>query len=106
MKKTNQILIVVLLVFTLIAAFFIFTTKPEEVKTEQTAEVKNEPEEEPKKDITFTITALGDVLCHNTQYWDAEDKATGTYDFSYVFENIKQYTSAGDYNCKFRNKFC
>ena len=56
----------------------------------------NQPVEEPKKDISFTITALGDVLCHNTQYWDAEDKANGTYDFSYVFENVKQYTSAGD----------
>ena len=96
MKKTNQILIIVLLVFTLIAAFFVFTSKPEEQKSEQTAEVKNEPKEEPKKDISFTITALGDVLCHNTQYWDAEDKATGTYDFSYVFENVKEYTSAGD----------
>ena len=96
MKKTNQILIIVLLFFTLIAAFFIFTNKPEEQKAEQIAEASNEPKEEPKKDISFSITALGDVLCHNTQYWDAEDKATGTYDFSYVFENVKEYTSAGD----------
>lgn len=55
-----------------------------------------ENKEEPKKDISFTITALGDVLCHNTQYWDAYVKATDTYDFSYVFENVKEYTSAGD----------
>ena len=25
-------------------------------------------EEQP---VTFTLTALGDTLCHNTQYWDA-----------------------------------
>lgn len=55
-----------------------------------------ENKEEPKKDVSFTITALGDVLCHNTQYWDAYVKATDTYDFSYVFENVKEYTSAGD----------
>lgn len=52
--------------------------------------------EEPKKDISFTLTALGDVLCHNTQYWDAYNRSTGEYDFSYVFEDIKQYTQKTD----------
>lgn len=47
-------------------------------------------------DITFTMTAIGDVMCHNTQYWDAYNKATDTYDFSYVFDDIKYYTEAAD----------
>lgn len=46
--------------------------------------------------VTFTLTALGDILCHNTQYWDAQNKTTGEYDFNYVFDDVKQYTSAGD----------
>lgn len=46
--------------------------------------------------ITFTLTALGDSLCHNTQYWDAYNKTTGEYDFSYVYEDIKQYTESAD----------
>lgn len=47
-------------------------------------------------DTTFTLTAIGDVMCHNTQYWDAYNKDTDTYDFSYVFENIKNYIEAAD----------
>ena len=46
--------------------------------------------------ITFTLTALGDTLCHNTQYWDAYNYQTGEYDFSYVYDDIKDYTSASD----------
>lgn len=47
-------------------------------------------------DTTFTMTAIGDVMCHNTQYWDAYNKDTNTYDFSYVFENVKDYIQAAD----------
>ena len=46
--------------------------------------------------MSFTLTALGDILCHNTQYWDAYNSSTKEYDFSYVFENIKQYTNSSD----------
>lgn len=45
---------------------------------------------------TFNLTAIGDVLCHNTQYWDAYNKTTDEYDFSYVFDDVKTYTNAGD----------
>lgn len=55
-------------------------------------------EQSTKKDtpITFTMTALGDSLCHNTQYWDAYNKETGEYDFSYVYKDIKDYTKYTD----------
>ena len=35
-------------------------------------------------------------MCHNTQYMDAYDSDTGTYDFSYVFDNISSYTKTAD----------
>lgn len=94
MNKTTKTLITVLLFLTIIAAFFVFTNNPEP-QSEKTSETANVKKEE-KKDITFTLTALGDVLCHNTQYWDALDKSTNTYDFSYVFENVKEYTNKAD----------
>lgn len=50
-------------------------------------------EEQP---VTFTLTALGDTLCHNTQYWDAYNSETKEYDFSYVYEDIKYYTKVSD----------
>lgn len=51
---------------------------------------------EEEKPITFTMTALGDSLCHNTQYWDAYNKETDEYDFSYVYEDIIDYTQISD----------
>lgn len=47
-------------------------------------------------DITIHMTVAGDVLCHNTNFWDAYDAQTGTYDFSYSFENIKKYFDNAD----------
>lgn len=53
------------------------------------------------KDITndaknFSLCAIGDVMCHNTQYLDAYNNSTGEYDFSYVFDDIKNYTQSPD----------
>ena len=53
-------------------------------------------ESEEDKPINFTLTALGDSLCHNTQYWDAYNSDTKEYDFSYVYEDIKYYTKVAD----------
>lgn len=42
-------------------------------------------------DTTFTLTALGDIMCHNTQYLDAYNNSTDSYNFSYVFDDISYY---------------
>ena len=54
-------------------------------------EVKKE-----ETDTTFTLTAIGDIMCHNTQYFDAYQKETDEYDFSYVFEDINRYLKTTD----------
>ena len=96
MKKFFIFIFILIIVGILIwGSYSIFNNQSED-STFFAQNVDNSNQEEPKKDITFTITALGDVLCHNTQYWDAYDKSTDTYDFSYVFENVKEYTEAGD----------
>jgi len=64
-----------------------------EIQNTTNAEIIEQPE---VKSTTFTLTALGDILCHNTQYWDAYNSSTDEYDFSYVFDDIKSYTSASD----------
>ena len=93
-RNVNRLLLMVLVVLVVAAIFLILGNNPNVEQKNQETVAQNE--EEPKKDISFTITALGDVLCHNTQYWDAYIKETDTYDFSYVFENVKEYTQAGD----------
>ncbi len=53
------------------------------------SEIKQEP-------ITFSLAAIGDVMCHNTQYMDAYNSSTDSYDFSYVFEDIETYIQSAD----------
>ena len=45
-------------------------------------------------DISINLSVIGDIMCHNTQYNDAYKN--GKYDFSYVFEDIKQYIQNAD----------
>ena len=47
-------------------------------------------------DVSFSLTVIGDIMCHNTQYNDAQN-ADGSYDFSYVFDDIRDELSAADY---------
>lgn len=60
------------------------------------AEKIDEVKEEPKKDITINMTVTGDVLCHNTNFFDAYNASTDSYDFSYTFEDIKKYFDNAD----------
>ena len=46
--------------------------------------------------ITFSLAAIGDVMCHNTQYMDAYNSSTDSYDFLYVFEDIQTYIQSAD----------
>lgn len=67
----------------------------ENTQSKNTIDNSTENEEE-SGPITFTMTSLGDTLCHNTQYWDAYNKETKEYDFNYVYEDIKRYTKYTD----------
>ena len=46
--------------------------------------------------MTFSLSAIGDIMCHNTQYMDAYNRNTDSYDFSYVFEDIQNYIGSAD----------
>lgn len=47
-----------------------------------------------KEDIKVSMSIIGDIMCHNSQYNDAYKN--GEYDFSYVFEDIKDYIESAD----------
>ena len=114
LTKTRNILIIIicilLIIFTGVIAFNylknkndyknLVETSKQEIETEKQEEQdsSNNVQENKKEetDTTFTLTAIGDVMCHNTQYMDAYDSDTGTYDFSYVFDNISSYTKTAD----------
>ncbi len=44
---------------------------------------------------TLTVSAIGDLMCHSTQYNYAY-KADGTYDFVPVYDAVRDYISAAD----------
>ena len=101
-KKGNKKLLLILFIILLIFIIFIFNkynknanTNTENNSTETTLSNKN-TKQDTAEPITFTLTSLGDTLCHNTQYWDAYNSKTDEYDFSYVYEDIKNYTLSSD----------
>ena len=64
---------------------------------------ENDKKEEPivvelpeEKDTTISLAVIGDIMCHNSQYIDAYNASEKTYDFSYVFEDIKDYIANAD----------
>ena len=64
-------------------------------EAENDLNVDNSETVEPvKEDVNIKMTVIGDIMCHNSQYKDAYDGST--YDFSYVFDDIKNYISSAD----------
>ena len=45
---------------------------------------------------TITLTATGDILMHNTQYWGAQQN-DGSYNFDSFFTPVEHLIKAGDY---------
>lgn len=71
----------------------IFISENEEKSNDNISAKK---EEQQPQDVTFNMAVIGDIMCHNTQYTDAYNSSSDTYDFSYVFENIKTYIKTAD----------
>ena len=62
-----------------------------------TQNTQNETEEEVvPEDITINMSVIGDIMCHNTNYEDAYNSDTDSYDFSYVFQDISKYFEGDD----------
>ena len=48
------------------------------------------------QDITFNMAVTGDIMCHNTNFKDAYNSSTKSYDFSYYFTDVKKYLQEAD----------
>ena len=59
------------------------------------------------KDTTINFVAIGDIMCHKTNFKVAYDSKTKTYDFSPVFTNVAKYITKADIAIrKFGNNLC
>lgn len=95
MKKTFIVFIsIAILTFVFLFAIDLFFAKEPPVEEDTTNSQISETEPPivipPKEDQHFTMSVIGDIMCHNTQYKDAYT-SNGSYDFSYVFQDIKSY---------------
>ena len=97
MKKPFIIFISIVLL-TFIFLFIIEHFFRENIPVDNKIDPENEISivEEPKVDSHFSMSVIGDIMCHNSQYKDAYNSSTDTYDFSYVFTDIKSYVNDAD----------
>lgn len=61
--------------------------------TENTNSKSNTPI---KKSATINMAFTGDIMCHNTIYKDAFDSSNNSYDFSYIFDDVKYNIQTAD----------
>lgn len=99
MKKFLKIILSII-ILTLIVLFGIEHILPGKNQTEDTNNSNNvsnveQPSITPPEDSHVSMSVIGDIMCHNSQYMDAAT-SSGSYDFSYVFKNIKNYISDVD----------
>lgn len=96
--KKRFFLILTILILLLIGLVALIAMPKNPNKTDSDISVEKQEESPPViiPDTTITMSIIGDIMCHNTQYMDAYSEATKSYDFSYVFENIKDYTLNAD----------
>lgn len=94
-KRLSIAIIAILIILICIATFYHIYNSYQNKNFEETIS-NNQEQNVTAMDTTFTMTAIGDVMCHNTQYWDAYIKETDDYDFSYVFDDISHYIESSD----------
>ena len=96
------IALIILLIIVTVSFYFYNTSKHNSFINSLSSETSVEPEDseenekEEAEDTTFSLCAIGDIMCHNTQYQDAYNSDSDSYDFSYVFDDISLYTKTAD----------
>lgn len=99
-NKFRFCLAILLLILIIVLGFILISKKistDEQTPIAESNTTNDNVVEEPKKeDIHISMSVIGDIMCHNSQYTDAYVASEDTYDFSYVFEDIKDYISSAD----------
>lgn len=96
-KFIRSSLILILSIILIIFLFNYFSDK-DNITEDNSVQTSSELPVEEKKDTTIKMSVIGDIMCHNTQFKDAFNSSTNTYDFSYVFSEIAPYFENNDLN--------
>ena len=98
-KKLNYkklfftLFIFILLIYLIFSGFGKLTSKIKKPKQAGTSTTSSAPV---AKDITINMAVVGDIMAHQSNFQDAYNDTTKTYDFSYVFEQIQKYLINAD----------
>ena len=107
-SKMNTALLIILILLVVGACIFFYLKTSDNNTTNlfgnliegnpesQPASSDDVEEEQPPEDTKITMSVIGDIMCHDSQYRDAYVKESNTYDFSYVFSDIKYYLQIAD----------
>ena len=101
-KKSSKgkLLFLLLIILIVAAGIFYYKNISETSSTpEDSSQASSEdiiPEEPVPEDINITMSVIGDIMCHDSQYNDAYVKNEGTYDFTYVFSDVQKYLQTAD----------
>lgn len=98
MKKKKKLRLPAYILIFLVVLFAFSNINIEQKNERENSNISNIEDnvEVQMKSKTINMTIIGDIMCHNTQYMDAYNSSTDTYDFSYVFENIEEYIQNAD----------
>lgn len=96
-RKLNMKRIGLLFLFIIVIFFFLNQNKEEQNKEVIQASA-NQIQEDIKEEVYTTVkmTVVGDIMCHDTQFKDAYNSSTDTYDFSHVFREVKEHFTNSD----------
>ena len=98
-NKTRFIIAIIILLVIIFVGIYALLTKisgDDVVETSAPLAESDIPETPIIEDKHISMSVIGDIMCHNSQYTDAYVASSDTYDFSYVFEDIKQYIGPAD----------
>ncbi len=98
-KNKKSIIALVVLILILMAILFTFGIKNishNKVPTEIVGKNEIQEEKPVPKDTTINLVAIGDIMCHKTNYKAAYNSETKKYDFTNVFVNVAKYITKAD----------
>lgn len=98
-NKTRFIIAIIILLVIIFVGIYALLTKisgDDVVETSAPLAESDISETPIIEDKHISMSVIGDIMCHNSQYTDAYVASSDTYDFSYVFEDIKQYIEPAD----------
>jgi len=98
-KRNKKILISISLLFISIIVFGVCLYRVKNLNNYNVLSNNNATEQinEPSKQHnTLKISFVGNIICYTSQTKDALNNDTNTFDYSYLFENVKTHLSSSD----------